>query len=163
MGVGICGIQGKEGYTQLCIESFLSLIMARIQASVMLVSALPGEIFMNDANQEMAKQLGNALFGTSIPNNAPSCPLCGSTTFRFLEQGRVRCMLCSNTGTMAVESGRPTFHIEKDEHGLFLSREEALSHREWLREEVRRFNEMRDTLKEIRSHFKDKGAWLKPK
>lgn len=162
VGVGIAGIEGKEGYTLLCIESFLKLILSDIKGSTIVYGALPGEIFSNDQNRKTAAKLGTALFGLSTKDKLPSCPLCGGNTFRYLGNDKVRCMLCSNSGTIAMEKGTPEFKIDKDEHGLFLSKEEALDHRQWLREEVARFVEQKEYLKKIRLPYQKEGNWIKP-
>lgn len=162
VGVGIAGIPGKEGYTLLGIESFLKLILSDIKYCTMVYGALPGEVFMNEKNKQTAAMLGNALFAPSTESRHPACPLCGGQTFRFLQDDKIRCMLCSHTGTFSTENGRPVFQITRDEHDLFLSKEDALKHREWLREEVRRYNRQKDTLKKIRQRYKDDGNWIKP-
>ncbi len=162
VGIGISGIAGKEGYTLLGIESFLNLILADIKGCAIVTGALPGEVLQNDCNIDLAARLGKSLFGPAPEKKTPACPVCGGSTFRFLSKSDIRCMLCSNSGTIAIKADNPVFQIEKDEHGLFLSRQEALEHREWLRGEVRRYQEQKDRLKEIRSRYDENGHWIKP-
>jgi multimeric flavodoxin WrbA len=162
VGVGIAGIQGKEGYTLLGIESFLKFLLSDIKYCAMVYGALPGEVFMNERNNRTAAMLGKALFNPSTESRHPSCPLCGGHTFRFLQDGIIRCMLCSHTGTFSVKDGEPVFQITKDNHGLFLSKEDALKHREWLREEVRKYSQQKDDLKKIQQQYRDEGNWIKP-
>ena len=162
VGVGIAGIRGKEGYTLLGIESFLKLILSDIKYCTMVYGALPGEVFMDERNNRIAAELGNALFAPSPEIPHPVCPLCGGQTFRFLQDDKIRCMLCSNTGIFSMKNGEPVFQITKDDHGLFLSKEDALKHREWLREEVRKYSQQKDDLKKIQRRYKDEGNWIKP-
>ena len=162
VGIGISGIAGKEGYTLLGIESFLNLILADVKGCAVVTGALPGEVFMNDHNDDVAARLGKSLFGPPLVREAPACPVCGGSTFRFLSKNDIRCMLCSNSGTIAIKAGNPVFQMEKDEHGLFLSRQEALEHREWLRGELRRYQEQKERLKKIRSRYDETGHWIKP-
>jgi hypothetical protein len=162
LGIGIAGIQGKEGATLLNVESFLKLILADVKVCTMIYGALPGEIFMYPENREKSIRLGKALFGESIPKKAPICSLCGSDTFRFLGEDRIRCMLCSNTGIFEMESKQTVFKIKKDKHGLFLTRKDALNHRDWLRKERERFIQERETLKEIVLSYEKDGTWIKP-
>ena len=161
VGVGIAGIDGKDGYTLLAVQSFLKLILSEIKYTTIVYGALPGEVFFNDQNPQVAGRLGKALFGQAQTRAAPACPVCGGDTFRFLDDGRVRCMLCSNAGTVDWESGTPVFLIERDEHGLFLSQQDALRHREWLRVQVKRFIEQKTLLKQITEPYRD-GNWIKP-
>ncbi len=161
IGVGIAGIRGKEGYSLVAIESFLKLILSEIKASTILYSALPGEILLEKKNQRIAAELGKALLGSSIKKRSPSCPLCGGSTFCFLDRNIVRCVLCSNTGTMSLESGTVVFQIQKDDHGLFLNRGDVIKHRQWLRQEVKRYKEQRVKLRTLISQYKDEGNWIK--
>lgn len=163
VGVGIAGIEGKEGYTLLGIQNFLKMILSEIKTCTVVYGALPGEILLNEQNKKTATSLGKALFGPSIQKESPSCPLCGGDTFRFLENSKVRCALCSNSGELTMEKGEPVFNIVKDKHGLFLSKEEAFQHREWLRDQVKRFAEQKERLERVRLSYKEKGNWIKPK
>ena len=70
-------------------------------------------------------------------------------------------MLCSNTGTMRFD-GKPAFHIQKDDHPLFLTREDALRHREWLRDEVKRYADSREELRNRTLLYRGIGEWIKP-
>ena len=153
VGVGIAGIEGKEGYTLLGIESFLSLMMCKNKQSLIVYGALPGEVFLNGRTKEAAAALASALFGLSPEKKEPHCPLCGGTTFRFLEDDTVRCMLCSNSGTFRMESGRPVFEIHRSEHELFLTKQDALEHKQWLLDMKARFIENKKRLKAISKAF----------
>lgn len=162
VGVGIAGIPGKEGYTLLGIESFLKLLMAEIKDCRMIYGAMPGEIFMNGENQTVAAELASALFGPEKEKKQPCCPLCGGQTFRFLEKNKVRCMLCSNSGTLSQKDGIPVFAIEKGEHELFLTKEDALAHREWLIGMKSRFLKHKEELKKISLDYRKDGEWIRP-
>ena len=162
VGVGIAGIAGKEGYTHLGMESFLKLLLTDTRQSTIVYGALPGEVFLNPANKTAATALASALFAPVAEKEIPSCPLCGGNTFRFMDDTRVRCMLCSNAGTVSLEGGRPVFKIEKSEHELFLSKEGVLKHREWLMGMKDRFIEQKNRLREITGAYRKQGIWIKP-
>ncbi|MFZ7126728.1 MAG: flavodoxin family protein [Desulfobacterales bacterium] len=125
IGVGIAGIEGREGQTLLNIQSFLKLLLTEIRGTRILYGALPGEIFLGEANRRLAASLGGALFDGAVEHHAATCPLCGGDTFRFLGENRVRCMLCSNSGTVNTTAEGPVFRIEKNPHELFLTREDV--------------------------------------
>lgn len=162
VGVGIAGIEGKEGYTLLGIQNFLSLLLAKNKLSLIVYGALPGEVFLNDRNKIAAADLASALFGASPEKKGPHCPLCGGDTFRFLDHNNVRCMLCSNSGTINLDSGRPLFQINSDGHELFLTKAEALEHKQWLLGMKARFIEKKKELKSISVSYLKEGTWIKP-
>ncbi len=162
LGIGITGIEGKEGYTLLGIESFLKFILARIKKSSIVYGALPGEVFINGKNKKIAKDMAASLFGPAPEKKGLACPLCGGDTFRFLSDGKVRCMLCSNTGTLAMETGHWVLTVHKGEHEMFLSKKAALTHRDWLVGMKDRFIEQKKKLKEISIAYRKDGAWVKP-
>ncbi len=162
LGIGITGIEGKEGYTLLGIESFLKFILARIKKSAIVYGALPGEVFINGKNKKIVKDMAASLFGPALGKKGPACPLCGGDTFRFLSDGKVRCMLCSNPGTLAMETGRWVLAVHKGDHEMFLSKKEALAHRDWLVGMKDRFIEQKKKLKEISSAYLKEGTWIKP-
>ena len=163
MAVGIAGIPGKEGYTMLGLENFLTLLFADIRARRMIYGALPGEIFLNDHNRDVARKLAAALCEPVSEQLEPHCPLCGGATFRFIDHHRVRCMLCSNEGSFETIQGKPRFNIQSSDHDLFLTREAALAHRDWLLSMKARFKEQKDDLKKISSAYRDDGIWVTPK
>lgn len=162
IGVGIAGIKGKEGYTLLNIRSFLKMTMTDIKMTGMVYGALPGEIFFNEENKQTAAVLGSALFGDRVETKAPSCPLCRGDTFQFLGDNRVNCMLCSNAGTIETKEGRLVFAIHRGEHGMFLSKAEAVQHREWLRQMKGRFVEQKSRLKEVSLSYLKGWDFIKP-
>jgi len=162
LGIGIAGIEGKEGYTLLGIESFLKFILARIKKSSIAYGALPGEVFINGKNKKIAKDMAASLFGPAPEKKAPGCPLCGGDTFRFLSDGKVRCMLCSSAGILSMETGRWVLTVHKGEHDMFLSKKGALEHRDWLVGMKDRFIEQKNKLKEISIAYRKDGTWVKP-
>jgi multimeric flavodoxin WrbA len=162
LGIGIAGIYGKEGYTLLGIESFLKIMMADIKGCSMLYGALPGEIFLNTRNEPLLSALAGSLFGKSVDLTKPSCPVCSGRTFRFIDSKTIKCMLCSNSGTLQFEDGRPVFLINRSEHEMFTSRESALSHREWLMGMKEKFLKHKNTLKEITLSYLRDGTWITP-
>lgn len=162
VGIGIAGIPGREGYTLLGIESFLKLMLADVKACRLFYGALPGEIFMNGSNKAAAKEIAHALFTPAAPKSGPHCPLCGGDTFRFLGENRVRCMLCSNAGTIRFSGDTPVLETCRGDHELFLTREDALAHREWLVCMKARFMAHKNELKQITTGYRHTGTWVQP-
>ena len=162
VGVVTTGIREKEGYSLLGIQSFLKLIFADDKDSRVVYGALPGEVFMDDENTRIAKELASALFDPAAEKKGPCCPQCGGDTFRFMDDASVRCMLCSNSGKMRVADGRPIFDIARSDHELFLSKEAALEHKQWLLGMRSRFMEQKKALKEITRKYLKEGIWIKP-
>ncbi|MCD6184234.1 MAG: flavodoxin family protein [Deltaproteobacteria bacterium] len=149
VAAGIAGIKGKEGYTLLCIDSFLKLVLADNKYSRIIYGALPGEIFFNDKNKKIASDMAASLFGTRLKKTDPRCPLCGGDTFRFLEGNRVRCMLCSNEGVINIVNKKSVFEIDRGVHELFLTKKDAVEHKKWLQGMKIRFIKEKKRLKEI--------------
>ena len=162
VAVGIAGIPGKEGYTMLGLENFLTTLFADIRDRRMIYGALPGEIFLDEENRRTASSLAAALFGEKRAPDTPCCPLCGGATFRFLSRDRVRCMLCSNEGRLETGAREVCLHIQRGEHELFLTREDALAHRDWLLSMKARFKDRKDDLKQISSTYRRDGHWITP-
>lgn len=158
VALGVAGMADREGYTQLGLESFLKLLLADIKDSRLLYAALPGEIFYGEENKVVAAEMGAALFGERRQNSAPSCPVCGGSTFRFLGADRVRCMLCSNPGSVSLVAGAPRFAVEAGEHEMFTSLEAVLAHREWLKGMKERFLRERKKLKEVATAYLEDGT-----
>lgn len=162
VGVAVAGIKGREGSTLLGIENFLKLTLTDIRQTQVVYGAMPGEVFLNEKNKETAKMLATSLFGDPIPKKGPVCPLCGGDTFRFLEGNKVRCMLCSNAGTIYIKEGAPFFSIEKSNHQLFLRKQDAIDHKKWLIGMKERFVLKRSQLKAITTGYRKEGQWIKP-
>jgi multimeric flavodoxin WrbA len=162
IGIGIAGIEGREGYTMLSIENFLKIMLSEIKLSKTVYGALPGEIFLNEANKSAAKELALALFDSPTEKQTPHCPICGGDTFRFLSDTEVRCMLCSNSGSLSIQNGMPAFTIQKSGHELFLTKEGVLKHREWLKSMKERFIEQKKELRAITGPYRKEGKWIKP-
>jgi len=162
VGVGIAGIPGREGYTLLGIENFLKILMAEVKDCRVIYGALPGEIFLNPENRSIAAELAKRIFSPAPEQTEPCCNLCGGKTFRFEKQNQVRCMLCSNAGTFSVKEGIPVFDIHKGEHDLVTTREDALSHWEWLVGMKKRFLQDKEALKKISMKYIGQGEWIMP-
>jgi len=161
ISVGIAGIKGMEGSTRLDLEKFTSMMLFDNKATVMLYSAMPGEIFMSEKNLQTAAQLGKALFGEPLHENSPACPVCGGHSFRFLGGDRVKCLLCSQSGHISMNDKEPVFDIYK-EYGIFLSRHEVDQHYDLLKNIRLVYKQKRDYLKQIISQYLDSGEWIKP-
>ncbi|MBI5590106.1 MAG: flavodoxin family protein [Deltaproteobacteria bacterium] len=155
VGIGIAGIDGKEGYTLLGIQNFLKMLRADIRAVDMIHGALPGEALLIDKNTPVIRRLAKALMHPEPESTSPGCPLCGGDAFRFLEGGKIQCLLCSNSGTLTLENETPVFHIEPGDHDLFLNKEATLKHRDWLIGMKGRYLEKKSELKEIFARYAD--------
>jgi multimeric flavodoxin WrbA len=165
VGVAIAGIDGMEGHTKLAVDSFIKLIMADHRGSAVVYGALPGEIFLEDTGKDTAKKLAQALTRDKIrsPADIPSCPLCGGDTFRFMPDGRVRCMLCSSAGDHFLKEGKLHFNMVAGEHDFFLSYESARRHADWLRGMKEKFLARRQELKTITQNYVQVGEWVRSK
>ena len=163
LGVVITGIRGKEGYSLLAMQSFLKLIFSEVKNCRVIYGALPGEIFINKENKQAAKQLARDLFNPPSEKKAPCCPQCGGDTFRFINSKKVRCMLCSNDGEISLQNNDLTFSIKKSNHEFFLTKEDAMNHRDWLLDMKTRFIRQKKALKEITFPYIKQGKWIKPK
>ena len=162
VGIGIAGIEGKEGATKLNIDSFMRLFQMQIMASEILYGAMPGEVALDEANTQALKRAAGALLNAPVSDNAPRCPLCGGDTFRFYEGNRIRCMLCSNEGKVEAGGTSAVFHVEPSGHEILLSHEDALNHGQWLQHMKQKFRQDRSRLKELTQQFADTGTWLRP-
>ena len=165
VAVTIAGIPGMEGYTKLCLESAARLMGLELKASEVVYGALPGEVFLTEANFQVAKELARALVGPPPEwRSAPwRCSACGGDTFRFLGPDQVRCMTCSSPGKVAVKEGQVTFAVEAAEDHFFLTVEGAVRHGKWLRQMKERFREKRQELKAICLPYLHDGEWLESK
>ena len=162
VGVAVAGIPGMEGSALLNIDSFLKLILADVRQTRVVYGALPGEIFLNAENHAVARSLAGSLFGPRPAKPGPCCPLCGGDTFRFLGADRVRCMLCSNAGTIRKDPDGFAVQIEPGEHQFFLTREDVSNHKDWLIGMKDRFKTMHEELKPITRDYRKAGRWIKP-
>ena len=162
VGVGIAGIEGREGSTLLDIERVLMSLHAENRLSKIIYGALPGETMYSDENRRTAAELAAALFAPERHKTGTHCPFCGGETFRFLAGDRVRCMLCSASGTLKTHEGGMIFELAADEQEIFTNDAAALQHRDWLTGMVGRFKEEKKRLKEVSVVYRDMGNWIKP-
>lgn len=162
LGIGIAGIPGREGHTQLGIENFLRLILSAPKGCEIIYGAMPGEIFLSQTNKQMAAKMASALYAKAEKPKEPACPLCGSRTFRFIENGKLRCMLCSNEGILKTDGGKPRIEIEAGAHPMFLTKTDVINHKKWLIGMKSRFVENKKALKAISIDYLKDGNWIKP-
>jgi multimeric flavodoxin WrbA len=164
VGVAIAGVAGLEGYTKLNVDSFIKLTMGDLRGSAVVYGALPGEIFLKEGGKEAARRLAKALTDGREEVNplAPVCPICLGDTFRFLPDGQVRCMLCSNSGPYVWQDGRLRMETKPGKHSLFLSYADARRHADWLRDMKEQFLARRQELKEVTSKYTRIGSWVAP-
>jgi NAD(P)H-dependent FMN reductase len=162
LAIGVSGIEGKEGSTLLDLDRFLNFLLADKRGIEKLTGALPGEIFLNENNRKVLGRAAANLLADAPEKPEPVCNLCGGDTFRFMSNGRVKCMHCSNTGSVELDSDGPHFYIEKDDHSIFLSRADAERHFEWLKNMKQKYIENRKPLREIKSAYLGRWQWIKP-
>jgi len=162
VGIGVAGSEGKEGSTLLEMERFFAVFQMKNQRSRIVYGALPGEVLLPEENREVARQLAKALFGEAEGRGETSCPLCGGETFRFLGGDRVRCMLCSASGTVVMEDGLLRIASDPGEHQFLMGKEEAYEHRDSLNSSRERFEAQKVRLKEVVAGYANEGTWLKP-
>ncbi len=162
VGICIAGIPEKEGHALLGVENFLKMCFTDCKMTRVVYGALPGEVFLNEDNRSIAAELGKALFNPSAKRSSPSCPVCGGDSFRFLGGSDVRCLLCSNRGTLNASTGTPIISIEQSSHEMFISKAELLKHKEWLIGMKSRFIEKKKELKAVSLDYRRGGTWIKP-
>ncbi|PLX80630.1 MAG: hypothetical protein C0616_07840 [Desulfuromonas sp.] len=165
VGVGIAGIEGKEGSTLLDMERFFTSLLAKNMRCEIVYGALPGEVLLKEEGKAIAREMARALFSAtkSDGHQGLCCTCCGGETFRFENGNRVRCMLCSEAGRIEANAdGQMTLTMEAGEHPIFASEAEALNHREWLLGMVGRFKLQKDDLANVRSEFADGTPWIRP-
>lgn len=163
VGVAIAGIEGMEGYTKLAVESFIRLTFGELRGSAVLYGALPGEIFLDDSGRATAERLARVLLEGKerAAPTIPRCPLCGGDSFRFLGDGRLRCLLCSNSGSYQIKDKGIEIHVARGEHSLFLTRQEAERHARWLRGMKEDFLARRKELKAVTQRYLQTGSWIR--
>ena len=164
VGVAIAGIDGLEGAAKLGVDSFIKLTMGDHRGSEVVYGALPGEIFLDTAGRAAAQRLAGQLLRGSVlqQEGAPTCSLCGGDTFRFLPDGRVRCMLCSSPGHYQWRENRLHMVMDCGDHPLFLSYEDARRHADWLRGMKDHFMARRKELKAVSRDYAGVGTWIRP-
>jgi hypothetical protein len=102
------------------------------------------------------------LFNPDPEPKDSGCPVCGGDSFRFLGGNDVRCLLCSNRGTMDASSGKPIIKIERSDHEMFLSKADLFRHKNWLIGMKARFIEKKAALKAVSLDYREGGTWIKP-
>ncbi|MEJ2716927.1 MAG: flavodoxin family protein [Deltaproteobacteria bacterium] len=166
VGAVIAGFPGLEGYAKLTVDSFIKFTLAEHRGSEVVYAALPGEIFLHDAGKEAAKRLASALISGKRASEdeppAPRCQLCGGDTFRFVEGGRMKCMLCSHEGGYQWENEQLQIDIRRGKHPIFLTREDVKKHLEFLQGMKEKFAAERKQLKEVVSRYAEEGTWIRP-
>jgi multimeric flavodoxin WrbA len=162
VGICIAGIAGKEGHGLLGVENFLKMTFTDSKMTRVVYGALPGEVFLNEKNRSTAAELGKSLFNPVVETMGPRCPVCDGDSFRFLGGADIRCMLCSNRGTLDASSGTPVINIERSDHEMFLSKAGLLKHKDWLIGMRSRFVEKKAALKAVCVGYRKDGTWIKP-
>lgn len=164
-GVAIAGIEGLEGSTKRDVESFIKLTMGDLRGSAVVYGALPGEVLLSSANREIAGELARSILDPAkrVSPVGPICPLCGGDTFRFLPDGKARCMLCSGSGPWEWRDESLRFQIEPGKHPLFLSKDDVNRHAEWLRGMKEKFLDRKEELKAVVKQYLGVGTFIEGK
>ncbi|MFH0824657.1 MAG: hypothetical protein V2B18_18030, partial [Pseudomonadota bacterium] len=151
---------------KLMVDSFIKLLLADHRGSEVVYAALPGEALLSERGKETAKRLAEALIHGAGQREGgpriPRCRLCGGDTFRFLDNGNVRCMVCSSEGGYVLENDEIIIETVRGDHAVFLSREDATKHFDFLRSMKDRFAAERKALKEAVREYHDIGEWIRP-
>lgn len=162
VGVGVAGMEGKEGSTHLDIEKFFAVILAENLQTRILYGALPGEVLLTDENRKAIGQMAAALRGGAPMKRQGTCPLCAGETFRLLQGNKARCMLCSHAGKVSFENGRFTFSPESDDHPILFGKQNARDHRDWLEGMKKLFRQRAKELREVTGEYENEGEWITP-
>ena len=165
VGIGVAGVEEKEGSTILDIERFLLVLMAKQKSVRMIYGALPGETMLNQENRALAKELATALFAEPQQKQVRQglcCSYCGGETFRFYPGNKVRCMLCSESGKLLGEGGQASIEMLPSEHPFVATEQDALNHRDWLLGMLGSFKEKKKTLAGVRGEYADEVPLIKP-
>ena len=156
------GIKGESGYSELMLNSCSLILGLNIKASEVFYGALPGEVFMDQAEnlqrtESLAKQL---LSPTERSYKKWACQLCGSDAIQLLGEDRVQCLACRNYGRIKFDGEQARLEIELNPGNIFFTDEQAEHHRLWLQGMKTRFLENKRRLAEITLPYKDEGEWL---
>ena len=165
VAAAIAGIEGMEGRTKLAVEGFVKFTMGDLRGSTVLYGALPGEVLLGERGRSEARRLAQAIEKPGKEERVagvPACSVCGADSFRFLPDGRVRCLLCSSTGSCEWREGRLTVATQPGDHPFFHTRESVLEHAEWLRGMKDRFLQRRKELKAVVQDYAGVGTWVRP-
>lgn len=163
IGLGVAGLEGLEGSTMLDIERFFMTLLAENKKNEMVYGAFPGEALLNEDSKAAARRLAQALFAPKSAANGLHCPCCGGETFRFYPDSKVRCMLCSGSGSLVIENGQPCIAITQSDHPFMCSEQDGLHHRDFLRGMVYQFRQQKKILAEVRTEFDDEVLWVNAK
>ncbi len=161
VAVGLAGLKGKAGRTLLDLEGFLLGMGMTQKMSAMVYGAMPGEAVLDDQNRKIAKSFAESLFADAPQKDSFACSLCGSRTFRFSGDNEVQCMLCSNYGSIDMDTGSPRFTM-KLEDDIALSDDAVINHGQWLINMKKGFKTTKEELKAVRSEYREDGNWIHP-
>jgi hypothetical protein len=164
--VVLAGLRGMEGYAKLMVDSFIKFSLADHRGSEIVYAALPGEALLSDEGKRSAKRLAQALI-EGVPkhqgeSSVPRCNICGGDTFRFLEDGNVRCMVCSSGGSYAWQNDALHITTVRGGHSVFFTSEDAKAHFDFLRSMKDTFLSKRKELKAAAQEYHDIGEWIRP-
>jgi multimeric flavodoxin WrbA len=160
--VALAAQEGEDGFTQLALVSGISALGLHVKDKAVVYAALPGEVFLNSKNKDIAAHLGKVLLQPNyvrVPK-AYECPLCSGNCFKFIGGDRVECLTCHNHGKIRGEEGRPYMAIEKDPQNALGDLEARLAHRAWLMGMKEKFNEKKKILKEVSAQYLNDGQWI---
>jgi len=164
VGLAVAGIDGKEGAALRDVQTFLHGVFADVRAVETVVGDLPGMVMPEDGPPPVVERLAAALEGPAPPRRSGRCSLCAGDAFRLLDgaTGRLRCLTCGNDGRIFADEGGFGVATERTGHQLFLSRDDVLAHRDWLRSRVAEYGDRRDELRIRLGPYRTVGTVVKP-
>jgi hypothetical protein len=123
---------------------------------------MPGEVFLDGKNKEIARHLGNVLLDPNyVRKHGPNeCPLCSGNSFKFLDEGRVECLTCHACGKVTWQKGMPIMEIAPDPKNLLGDLQARLAHRAWLLSMKEKFLEKKTALKSVCNEYARGGRWI---
>jgi multimeric flavodoxin WrbA len=160
--VTLAGQKGEDGYSQMALVSGLSFLGLRVKDKAVVYAALPGEVFLNSKNKEIAAHLGKVLLQADYVRTpmAYECTVCSGNFFKFIGDNRVECLSCHNRGRVTWQNGRLYMEIEKDPRNSMGDLEARLVHRAWLMGMKEKFIEKKKILKEVSAGYLNDGKWI---
>lgn len=151
VAVAAAGVADGEGSALLGVENFIRGLGMSLKDRAVVRATFPGDAVLSEEGRGAAHRLAAAL--VSPDEYTPEgicCPECHGTYFEFRGTNSVYCLSCGGTGSFFDDDGKTRLKIRPPAHS-WRTKEDRISHREWLisrREEfLRRRNLLKDAVK----------------
>jgi len=156
------GVKGKDGYTFAALGSAAMTMGLDIMGEAGFLAGGLGEILLSKENHMLASELGKKLFSPNrrIPRDGSRCQICGSRSFKFIEEG-VECLVCQNRGKAMSEERRIGIEIKMNSETEVMTLEDRRHHLEWVRGKKREYSKRREEIKKMSHEFSDYGTWIR--